>query len=203
VVSEAEKAAWFKETLEQNDREDFQERLTRFREVVEWLDNAPGGLSLGPDQESGLAFSEARFAYVNGLWMSAIVMSLTCIERHLAWRLMVNGTPNTEKIPSKKLIELSVAAGFVSLDQATRMDELRDYRNAYAHFRKESRWREQFRIQEDRQQALWEASGEQDDSIEGINVNMVLHGEAKAAVQLATAYFLAAGWDAFSGLNPN
>jgi hypothetical protein len=186
--------------LQDNDRQDFRGRLERFIEIDDLFQIPPGGLSLGPDFESGLALSEARFAYVNGLWLSAILMSLTAIERHLAWRLESIGKSNVERLRPQELIGLALQAGFVTATEATSINELRTYRNAYAHFRKESRLWKVLNIQQDRQQASWEASGE-DDSIEGVDINTVLAPDAKAAVMLASAYFLVAGRDDLSDLS--
>ena len=183
--------------LRDNDRSDFPRRLARFREIDTWFQVPPGGLSLGTDFESSIALSEARFAYVNGLWLSAIVMSLTAIERHLSMWLENAGNTGIEQLPAKKLIALARGAGMVTVGQAASINELRSYRNAYAHFRKKSRFLQTFNALRDRQQGLWEASGE-DDSIEGVDINMVLADEAKTAVMLASAYFLVACRDGFS-----
>ena len=181
-----------------NDRRDFPARLARFREIDAWFQIPPGGLSLGPDFETGIALSEARFAYVNGFWLSAILTSLMAIERHLAWRLEIAGSADTEHMPAVKLVDLARKAGFVTETQALEINELRKYRNSYAHFRRESRFLGNLFAQQRRQQTLWEEAGE-DDSIEGIDINMVLHAEAKTAIMLVSAYFLVAGRDALSG----
>ena len=186
-----------KKKLQCNDFQDFPGRLARFREIDEWFQVPPGGVSLGPDFESGIALSEARFAYVNGLWLSAILMSMTAIERHLAWRLESMEHSHVKNLTVQKLIELALCANFITKKQADDINDLRIYRNAYAHFRVESRFLNIMHTQMEHQQALWEASGE-DDSIEGVNVNMVLSTEAKTAVMLASAYFLVAGRDGFS-----
>jgi len=183
--------------LRDNDRQDFLGRLARFKEIDEWFQIPPGGLSLGPDFESMISLSEARFAYVNGLWLSAILMSVTAIERHLAWRLWCTGRTDTERLLARELIDLALGNGLITEDQAADINALRAHRNAYAHFRKKSRYLKILRAQQDRQQALWEASGE-NDSIEGVDVNLVLAGEAKIAVMLVSAYFLVAGRDSFS-----
>ena len=171
--------------------------MARFREIDNWFRLPEGGLTLGPDYETGIALTEARFAYVNGFWLSAILMSLTALERHLAFRLENAGTPDTERLRAAELITLAVKVGFVTEPQAVEINELRKYRNAYAHYRRNSRYIWNTRSQRERQEEIWEASGE-DNSIEGVNVNMVLHAEAKRAVILASAYFLVAGRDVLS-----
>jgi hypothetical protein len=195
--SDPKQIDFLKQELRENDGQYFLGRLARFKEIDAWFRVPEGGLSLGADFESSIALSEARFAYVNGLWLSAILMSLTAIERHLAMRLGCAGKINIERLPMKKLIELALETGMVTISQATSIDELRDYRNAYAHFRKESRFLQTLNALQDHQQKLWEASGE-DDSIEGVDVNMVLENEAKTAVMLVSAYFLIACRDGFS-----
>jgi hypothetical protein len=186
------------EELRNNDREEFPERLARFREIDAWFQVPPGGLSLGPDWESAAAFSEARFGYINGFWISAILCSLTALERHLAWRLMGILGGNTEHFTTKEITERAVAASLIEQAQADEISQLRIYRNAYAHFRRSSRFIETLRAQEEESNARWEAAGCQDDYIESPNINFVLQPDAKAAVMLACTYFLRAGVDAFS-----
>src|SRR5271166_4527118 len=193
----AEPMDWLEEELRDNDRRDFPGRLVRFREIDGWFQVPPGGFSLGPDFETGIALSEARLGYVNGFWLSAILMSLTAIERHLAWRLSSSTNAGSDRLPAQKLIELALDAGFVTTHEAMSINELRRYRNAYAHFRQDSRFLNIMFAEHDRQQRLWEALGD-DDSVEGMDVNMILSADARTAVMLASAYFLVAGRNGLS-----
>ena len=64
-------------------------------------------------------------------------------------------------------IELPVEAKFLTSSQATEIDELRQYRNAYVHLRyRIPGFMKQLFTQQEDKQALWEASRE-DDSIKG------------------------------------
>jgi hypothetical protein len=65
------------EELLENDTMTLPERLRRRREIDSRFPVPEGGLSLGADMETGMAFREATIACVNGLWMSAILTSLT------------------------------------------------------------------------------------------------------------------------------
>jgi len=180
---------WLEQELRDNDRRDFPDRLTRFREINDWFQIPPGGLSF-PDFEIGIALSEAQFAYVNGFWLSAILTALTALERHLAWRLAHAGSKNVEHMSAKTLLDHALSAGFVGVLQAEEITKLRRCRNAYAHFRKNSRFVVTMFAQ-------WDAAHAADAEF-GPDINFVLHVEAKTAVQLASAYFLVAGRDRFS-----
>jgi len=175
------------EELRENDRQEFSRRLTRFREIDEWFQVPPGGLSLGSDWEATLAFQEARFAYVSGLWISAILCAGTALERHLAWRLMHVFNKNTEHLKAKEITDSAMEAGLIDRQQADEISKLRSYRNAHAHFRRDSRYVETLHAQME--------SLRDDESVDGVDANLVLRPEARAAVMLASAYFLAAGID--------
>jgi hypothetical protein len=178
------------EELRHNEEEYFSERLERLKEIESWFQVPEGGLSFGPDWESSQALQEARFAYVYGFWMSAILMSLTAIERHLAWRLSTIGIKNTEHLPAQAIIERATSFGFVTETQAAEINRVRKDRNDFAHFRLKSRYWTTL-------SALVDGAPE-DEMAGGVNVNLVLQADAAAAVKLASAYFLISGRDSFS-----
>src|SRR5579883_668751 len=163
------------EELRRNEAEYFGERVSRLGEIEAWLEGRWEHLSFGPEFEGVGTFQEARFAYVYGLWMSAIVMSLTAIERHVAQRLVDSGVSNAERMNIKDLIERAKSAGFVTLEQADEINRLREVRNDFTHFRRESRfWK-----------TVWALMDKQrNDEAESTNFNLILHKDAKIAVQL-------------------
>ena len=174
------------EELRQSDKADFVARLARFREVMDWLDVPETGLSFGPDWESVAAFNEGRFSYVNGFWLSAIVMSQTSVERHIAWRLSVTGEGKSESMTAKQLLDAALRQRLIDETQRQTFSRLRTMRNDFAHFRIESRfWKTAFAIHEPLQ-------GEE--YTREVNINLVLQADAREAVQIATAYFLSAGF---------
>ena len=69
--------------------------------------------------------------------------------------------------------------------QAEEIGRLRKYRNAYAHFRKNSRYWETLNN-------LTNGSPD-DDEAEGVDLNLVLHEDARSAVKLTCAYFREVG----------
>jgi len=97
---------------------------------------------------------------------------------------------NTEHLTAKAITDNAVETGLINRQQADEISKLRSYRNAYAHFRGISRYVGTFRAQME--------SLHDDASVNGGDINLVLEPEARAAVMLASAYFLVGGIDRFS-----
>jgi hypothetical protein len=168
--------------LRKNDREQFADRLIRFREIDAWLPNWEEGVPFGPHLETELAFQDARFAYVNGFWIAAILSALAALERHIAWRLANAGEKNADHLPLQAIIDRGRVLGFVTPSHANELERLRKFRNDYAHFRENSRyWSKLFTLRDE--------LNDGDHECGGVDVNMVLRDDAKAAIILASAYF--------------
>jgi hypothetical protein len=179
-----EKADWVGQELRENDAHDFADRLGRFREILDLFPLPEAEGDIGGHWETAIAFQEARFAYVNGLWLSTIFMSLVVIERHLAWSLPEAGSRRVTRLDAKSLIERARQVGILSDDMAKRIDTLREFRNQYVHPQESSRFYKRMFDLMDR--AVAESANH------GPDINMILHEEARAALVLLSSHFDAA-----------
>lgn len=79
------------------------------------------------------AFEEMRLAYLNGLYISCVVVSQVVIEHVLAGLFEMAGRTDLEGAGFQKLTKEALAAGFISQVESDGLDHLRQLRNPYAH----------------------------------------------------------------------
>jgi hypothetical protein len=82
---------------------------------------------------SATAFEEMRVCYLNGLFVSCVVVAQIVIEHTLAHMLDLAGRSELEGAGFKKLAEESLKERLLSQDEFDAMDELRKLRNPYTH----------------------------------------------------------------------
>ena len=126
----AELIAWL-ETDEAVSREWRSRRLSHLLEEIPSPDEGivfHGNLSFK-------SFIEVRLAYIHGLYLATVLLSLACIEQEVAGRLYATGW---EKAKSERLEVLLLKAheyGILSDAELDTFQHLRSVRNTYAHFR--------------------------------------------------------------------
>jgi hypothetical protein len=80
------------------------------------------------------AFEEMRLAYLNGLYISCVVVSQIIVEHLLAGMLeMMANRSDLEGAGFHTLINEGLAAGLISQDEFDGLDQLRRLRNPYTH----------------------------------------------------------------------
>lgn len=79
------------------------------------------------------AFDEMRLAYLNGLYVSCVVVSQIVLEHILAGMFSLYGRDDLEGAGFQKLTTEGLAAGFISLEEFEELERLRRLRNPYTH----------------------------------------------------------------------
>lgn len=88
-----------------------------------------GGLS------SAQAYTEIRLAYIHGLYLSTVLLALTCIEQELAGALHIQGMESAANARLEKLLKEGLTKGTITTEEFQTFDHLREVRNSYTHFR--------------------------------------------------------------------
>ncbi len=79
------------------------------------------------------AFEEMRLAYLNGLYISCVVVSQLLVEHLLAGMFNLAGRTDIEGAGFQKLTGEALAEGLISADEFDRLEKLRKLRNPYTH----------------------------------------------------------------------
>ena len=82
---------------------------------------------------SAQAFEEMRLAFLNGLYISCVVVSQIIIEHLLAGMFSMTGREDLEGAGFQKLITEALAAELISQEEFEELDHLRNLRNPYTH----------------------------------------------------------------------
>jgi hypothetical protein len=79
------------------------------------------------------AFEEMRLAYLNGLYVSCVVVSQIVIEHILAGMFEMADRTDMEGAGFQKLTEAALVDGYISQEELDGLDKLRRLRNPYTH----------------------------------------------------------------------
>ena len=126
----AELIAWL-ETDEEASRES---RARRLRHLLEAIQPHEEGMFF-QGEESMHSFNEVRLAYIHGLYLATVLLSLACIEREVAGRLYVLGWGKVKDAGLEKIISKAQEQGILSDAESDTFQRLRRIRNSYAHFK--------------------------------------------------------------------
>ena len=80
------------------------------------------------------AFEEVRLAYIHGLYLATVLLSLTCIEREIAGRLYAAGWEEAKEARLKDLLSKACKQGMISDQELNTLHYLRRIRNSQTHF---------------------------------------------------------------------
>ena len=80
------------------------------------------------------SFEEARRAYIHGLYLATVLLSLTCIEREIAGRLYAAGWEEAKEATLKDLLSKAHKEGIISVQELNTLHHLRRIRNSQTHF---------------------------------------------------------------------
>ena len=100
-------------------------------------------LAVLPDEEmvffgglaSAQAYIEIRLAYINGLYLSTVLLALACIEQELAGALHMSGMDSAANARLEKLLKEGLSRGIITIEEFRTFNRLREVRNSYTHFR--------------------------------------------------------------------
>ena len=126
----AELIAWL-ETDESSSRE---WRARRLRHLLEAIQPHEDGMFF-QGEESFYSFDEVRLAYIHGLYLATVLLSLSCIEREVAGRLYGAGWEEARGASLKKILSKAQEQGILSDAESDTFQHLRRVRNSYAHFK--------------------------------------------------------------------
>ncbi len=130
-MSESETQAWL-------DREDSvcrEGRLSRLRWLARLMPEGPhlvfsGGLTVK------YLFEEARYCFVYGQFLAAIMLGMAYIEHTLAALLYAAGRSDLERANVSTLLREAVALGWLDQAEFDKLDHARSMRNPISHFRR-------------------------------------------------------------------
>ena len=81
------------------------------------------------------SFEEVRRAYIHGLYLATVLLSLTCIEREIAGRLYTTGWEKAKHARLEELLLKAFENGMISVSELNTFQHLRLIRNSQTHFR--------------------------------------------------------------------
>lgn len=122
-------AAW----LAADEEESRPYRAERLAFLLEQFGAEERGMLFHGGVVSAQAFEEMRLCYLNGLFVSCVVVAQIVIEHTLAHILVLAGRGNLEGAGFKKLTEEALKERIISQDEFDALDELRRLRNPYTH----------------------------------------------------------------------
>ena len=126
----AELSAWL-ETDEAASREGRARRLRHLLEAIQ----PPKEDIYFQVEASFHSFNEVRLAYIHGLYLATVLLSLACIEREVAGRLYAEGWEEAKGARLKELLSKAHERGIISDAESDTFRHLRSVRNSYAHFK--------------------------------------------------------------------
>ena len=110
-------------------------RAARLQTLLETLKLPEAGMMLWGGSASLHALTEMRLAYIHGLHLSTIFLALTFIERELAGSLYATGSDKAANARFQDLLTEATARTSLEKDESDALSQLRQVRNAYAHYR--------------------------------------------------------------------
>lgn len=84
---------------------------------------------------SGLAFEEARLAFLHGLFLSCVILCQTCVEHMLAGLFRIEGRDDLDRANFHHLLREARNERFITAEEFGLFDRLRELRNPYVHTR--------------------------------------------------------------------
>jgi hypothetical protein len=121
--------------LEQDDAGSRPHRAQRAKQVLDSIAFPESGFLFFGGMESSQSFTEARLAYVNGLYLATVLLALVVVEQELAGTLYAAGVEKAKNLKLEDLLSVSVEERFITQDEHELLNKLREIRNAYSHYR--------------------------------------------------------------------
>ena len=131
--------------LELQDQKSREHRARRMAKLVKVIQMPRHGFLMHGAEVTSTGFEEARLAYVNGLYLSCIMVSLLVVERHIAGLLYGAGYEPAKEARAIDLVKEASKRALLNNRQMKNIERLRKIRNDYAHFRGFNRTDSNFR----------------------------------------------------------
>ena len=109
-------------------------RAHRLRYLLETIQPPKEDMSF-QGEESLHSFNEVRLAYIHGLYLATVLLTLACIEREVTGRLYAAGWEKAKSVKLEELLSKAHEQGIISNEESDTFQRLRRVRNSYAHFK--------------------------------------------------------------------
>ncbi len=110
-------------------------RANRLKWLLETFGSSEAEIMFFGGEDSHYIYLELRLAFIHGLYLSTVILVLSCIEHELAGALYAGGSDDSARAPLEVLLKRARETNVINDYLFTRINGLRDIRNAYAHFR--------------------------------------------------------------------
>ena len=130
TVKKKKRKSRLESSLEKYDKDTFEERLERLK----FLNNIfPKDFGILADPETVYVFGEAKMAFINGEFISTILLSQAFIERKLQMHYQAIGLENIAKRGLKAIVNHAKKNRILHEYLIERIDVLRKRRNPFSH----------------------------------------------------------------------
>ncbi|WP_298537882.1 hypothetical protein [uncultured Algibacter sp.] len=129
-VKKRKRKSRLESSLEKYDRESFEERLERLKYLNKIF---PKDFGILADPETVYVFGEAKMAFINGEFISTILLSQAFIERKLQLHYQSLGLENIAKRGLKAIVNHAKKNNILHEYLIERIDVLRKRRNPFSH----------------------------------------------------------------------
>jgi hypothetical protein len=123
----------FERELEEFDKATFKQRVSRFRYFYKHFPEY-NSIIFGSD-ESFMIFQEVKSCFINGEFISVIVLAQSFIERRLQESLRINGYEKESKYPLNKILKEFKGKTSIPDYFIEKVNSLRLKRNPFVHLR--------------------------------------------------------------------
>ena len=168
--------------LRDDDRRSRAVRAGRLSDVLRLFPIDESGLITFGGIEAMTALTEARLAYLNGLYLCTILAALAVLERHFAGMFYAKGLEAAKRMSLDDVLKRAEKDSLITPEERSEFDKFRLLRNAYAHFREPAH----------------ELSGMHRAMREDIPFEDLLRTDAQTALELLARYFSRASYAALS-----
>ena len=110
-------------------------RATRLEQLLLIFEGPDSDIMFFGGSTSHQTYLELRLAFIHGLYIATVILSLACVEQELAGRLYARGNNSSARDSLELLLKNAQALGEVSNELYGEIEKMRIIRNAYTHFR--------------------------------------------------------------------
>jgi predicted XRE-type DNA-binding protein len=110
-------------------------RAARLRTLLDCLGHSDDGTLFWGGTNSFQAFVELKLAYIHGLYLATVLLSLSCIEQEIAGSFHAGGMDDAATATLSSLLDVALEQHFITKAEYEAFNRLRAVRNSYTHFR--------------------------------------------------------------------
>ena len=110
-------------------------RAERLKELLSIFESQKTHVLFWGGTVSHQSYMELRLAFIHGLYLSTVLLTLACIEQELAGTLHGEGDNEAAKMNLETLLQTARSRGYVNQNLFSEINALRSIRNSYAHYR--------------------------------------------------------------------